>query len=870
MLRQPINPVQMKKHFLCLLLLWAVCSLPGLAQTTEIFNYKQALTGPNRTLTASINTINRTTGEVVFGGGDSRGPTTPGLFFTWIWGDGTSNNGFFPQTKRYADVTKNYVAKVVANYSATEKDTVEMLVGFVLGKITPVPLDARFRVILPGQPVSLSSSNSYGIPPTMRPLPDNLFTDVSRADFEYLFQIGAVIEHDFVNGDVMMPGGKFEQYALRDSVFSGAYALWYSRPVSFGIGNGFIKGADSDFSTMYHEMAHNITLNFPANYQYGGKTDGPANAIFSEAIAQIFQHSVGYELINKYQQYGLDDFWLFKLKQNLTSNVRFQRTMFAEYTNTGMKFNTFYDASKNDAQRSREVLRTFLTVPYMFFGYTEEQGKGYRAPVKRLMQYLGRFNPDWLKRYDPQTDSPVANSFRATLWVAAISHVFQKDLRADFRAIGYPVSDADWTFLNPSLFSVSTNSLSLSATASSAASVSVTTTAASWSVVSSQPWLTASVVKGSGSQSVTLTAAAANASVSSRTAVVTLSATDFSDQVVTVVQAGASVSSCSLAATLTATSLTLCQGNSTTLTANLTATGSQSALSYTWQRNGLVLGNPSPTLSVSVSGTYSVTVTNLNNCSASSSVTVVASSAFTPVITGSTTFCSGQVLSLVAGITAGSSPFSYTWQRDQMPVSTTGTYQVTATDAKGCVGTSTAFTLTQKPMPNAQIIGLSLLPGNTASLSAAVGPGWTHQWSLNGTALTGATAATYTVQQSGSYNVTVSNDGCTGSSPGFIVNLAPATGGGRVALETTENGASLAVSPNPSSGQIMIRLRLSDPAPATLRLTDLAGRTHWQWATETSQTNHQQQADIRELPPGLYLVIAEAAGQRLVRKVIKE
>lgn len=777
---------------LCLLFV-AVTWSPTHAQTTEIFNYKQVLAGPNRTLTVSINTVNRATGEVVFGGGDSRGPTTPGLTFTWVWGDGTSNNGFFPQTKRYADVTKNYVVRVIANYSPTEKDTVEVLVDFVKGKITPVALDARFRVFLPSQPVSLSSANGYSIPATLRPLPDNLFTDVSRADFEYLFQIGSVIEHDFVNGDVVMPGGKFEQYALRDSTFGGAYALWYTRPVSFGIGNGFLKGADSDFSSMYHEMAHNITLNFPASYQYGGKTDGPANAIFSEAIAQIFQHAAGYELINNYQQYGLDDIWLFKLKQNFTSNVRFQRTLFNEYMSAGMPFQTYYNANQNDAKRNREVLQTFLTVPYMFFRYTEEQGKGYRAPVKRLMQFLGRLNADWLKRYDPKTDSPAANAFRATLWVAAISHTFQRDLRADFRAIGYPVSDADWAFLNPSVFSVSPGVVSVSATAGNVASVSVTTSASSWSIANAPAWLTVSPRQGTGSQSLTI-AAAANASVSSRTGVVTFAAPDFPASSVTVVQAGAAVNSCSLTAGLSGSSLTLCQGSSITLTAS----GSQTNVAYSWQRDGTALPNITPMIVINNSGTYAVTLLDLNNCTATVSATVVDGPVVAPVIAA-------------------------------VSVTSTGAVSLSATPT---------------------------------------GPGLTYQWSLSGTAITGATSVTYAVRQSGVYQVAVSNGVCAATSPPLTVNVA--TGSGRVAAESAPELLRLNVSPNPSSGRFIIRLQLPEPAPATLLLTDVSGRVVQEWRLKASRTVHEQEADLRNIPAGIYLVVAESGGMQVVNRVLVE
>lgn len=422
--------------------------LTAVAQTsyaqTEIFNYKQALSGRSRTLFLSINSINRSTGEVVFGGVDSRGPTTPGLFFTWIWGDGTSNIGFFPQTKRYTDVTKNYVAKVVSTYSATEKDTVEVLVDFVKGKITPITLDAKLRVYLPSQPVSLSSSNSYGIPAALRPFAESNFTDLSRAEFEYLFQLGATIEYDFLSGDVQLHNGKFEQYALRDSTAGGAYSLWYTRPVSFGVGPGFLKGSSSDFSSMYHEMAHNLTLNFPAKFNYGGKVDGLANAIYSEAIAQIFQHATGYEVINKYKDYGLDETMLTRLKANFSGTMTNTRGFYDQYLKGGKAFASW----NNPTTPVDETLYTFGTVAYKFCDYAEQQGKGYRQPLKRLMQFLGRFNADWQKRYDQFNDTPAANSFRATLLVAAMSYAFEKDLRSDFLALNFPVSDTDWTYLS--------------------------------------------------------------------------------------------------------------------------------------------------------------------------------------------------------------------------------------------------------------------------------------------------------------------------------------------------------------------------------------------------------------------------------------
>ncbi|MEZ0609888.1 BACON domain-containing protein [Fibrella sp. WM1] len=790
------------KHSLLTFLFLNLLTLTASAQT-EIFNYKQAISGKARTLSVTINSINRTTGEVEFGGVDSRGPTTPSLFFTWIWGDGTSTIGFFPQTKRYTDVTKNYIAKVVSTYSATEKDTVEVLVAFITGKVSPVALDPKLNVYLPSQPVPITSSNNYGVPAALRPLPDAFFTDVSRADFEYLFRIGANIEYDFVNGNLVMPNGKFEQYALRDSTFSGAYALWYARPVVFGIGNGYINGIDTDFSSMYHEMGHNLTLNFPANYPYGGKTDGPANAIFSEAIAQIFQYSTGYEVMNNYQKYGLDDTWLFKLKSNFANGARSLRGTFDEYMSTGMAFRTYNVPS--DAQRSREVFRSFLSVPYMFLRYAEQANQGYRQPVKRLMQFLGNFNPEWLKRFDSQNDTPAANAFRATMWVAAMSYAFQRDLRADFRAIGYPISDADWTYLNPALLAVSTNSLSISATVGSTASFSVISSATSWNVSSSQPWLVASSSGTGGNQTVTLTAAA-NTSISSRTAVVTVSSSGLPDQVIQVVQAGA-------APTLDVSALTL----------DFTSAGGTNSLAVTSNTSWSVI-------------------------SAASWLTV-------SLLAGT----GNQPVSVTAEANTLASPRSAT-----LLVQSNGLSQRVVIVSQAAAPTSLAVSATSFTV-NASGGSATVALTSNANWTVTGLPTWltANPVSGNGNASIALTATdnSSTDSRTASFSITAS-----GTSAQVVTLTQRATP--ILATEPALPALALQLSPNPTVGQLMIRLALPEPAPAHLSLTDLSGRTVQQWQLPIPQTRHEQNADLRALPPGTYLIVSEADGQRLTGKLI--
>jgi hypothetical protein len=75
----------------------------------------------------------------------------------------------------------------------------------------------------------------------------------------------------------------------------------------------------------------------------------------------------------------------------------------------------------------------------------ELAGKGSRMPVKRLMSLLQCFNDDWRIRWGQQENSPGAESFRATLMVAAISYGLDTDLRQEFKAMHYPIDDKEFS-----------------------------------------------------------------------------------------------------------------------------------------------------------------------------------------------------------------------------------------------------------------------------------------------------------------------------------------------------------------------------------------------------------------------------------------
>jgi hypothetical protein len=281
------------------------------------------------------------------------------------------------------------------------------------------------------------STRMYPIPDDKTFFDDSFFRLIPRNTLEYVLSVGSTIQHDFANQNVYLFNNAFEQYMMRDSAFFGAYSIWFSDPVSFYSGDCFFTGTIG-YSSFFHEMGHNVTLNSPASFYYGGRIDGCANAIFSETMAQIYQHATGYELVNDYQIYGLDDDLMTDIKQSLISSMIIVRNAYDTYLSSGKIYQSWYDP----ANPTNDSFLTFMTLAYKFFEWAENSGSGYREPLKRMMQILDYFNPDWQEMYDPLNNSSEGSTFRSTLMVSAISYAFETDLRDEFRDLNFPVDDS--------------------------------------------------------------------------------------------------------------------------------------------------------------------------------------------------------------------------------------------------------------------------------------------------------------------------------------------------------------------------------------------------------------------------------------------
>lgn len=393
-------------------------------------SFARQLSGPPQSLTAAAVSV-APTGAVRINGVDIRRPALP---FTFAWGDGTTSQGWFPASHAYTDTTRNYVVRVTAHYSQSEQDFVDAGVRFRPSVLKPVAYPASLAVTVPNQTVALGTTDPRFRAPVLSYFDDSFFTAQPRATVEYVLSQAATVQNAIVDGDHALVDGAFRQVILRaPTAEGGAFSLWFTSPPAVGSADVFFGGSIG-YSSMFHELAHNITLNTPAGFRYGGKIDGSANAVYSETVAQIFQAVTAYELVNNATKYGIPPDLAADIAASAADSMRVVTQAYDEYLLRGKPFATWNDP----ASSADETFGTFMTVAYVFFRHAEAV-HDYVGPLRRAMRLLRTFDAGMLERYAPANNTPAASAFRATLLAAAVSYAFAEDLRGEFRDLGFPV-----------------------------------------------------------------------------------------------------------------------------------------------------------------------------------------------------------------------------------------------------------------------------------------------------------------------------------------------------------------------------------------------------------------------------------------------
>ncbi len=294
---------------------------------------------------------------------------------------------------------------------------------------------------------------------------------------------------------------------------------------------------------------------------------------------------------------------------------------------------------------------------------------------------------------------------------------------------------------------------------------------------------------------------------------------------------------------------TFCSGGSVILTAD-------ASNSYLWSN-----GATTQSISTSQSGSYTVQVTDINGCSASSSVTSVnVNPTLVANITasGATTFCQGGSVLLTAN-----SASTYLWSNGAITqtinVTQAGSYSVQLTSGAGCSGTSSITTIVVNPLPNVTLNSIqSPLCVNNSTVALIGNPaGGVY----SGTGVSGASfnpttagAGTYTV----SYNYTDVNTCSATASQSVEVSICT----GIVAM----NNESISIYPNPATTVINVKMSTALINNAIIELYDATGKL----INQQQVTNEFTSLNIIELSNGIYTVRIITDNEQTIKRIIKQ
>jgi gliding motility-associated-like protein len=219
-----------------------------------------------------------------------------------------------------------------------------------------------------------------------------------------------------------------------------------------------------------------------------------------------------------------------------------------------------------------------------------------------------------------------------------------------------------------------------------------------------------------------------------------------------------------LTATSSGTNIT-CFGGSNG-TASASPSGGSPGYLYSWAPSG---GNGSLAIGLAA-GTYTCTVTDMNGCSTTTSVTLTEPTAVTATSVGTNISCFGGTNG-TATVTAGGGTggYTYSWAPSGGSAATAtglvaGSYTCTVTDNAGCA-TTTSITLTEPPLLTIAASGSPALCFNSCDGQLSVVPNggttpYSYSWS------SGCITANCNNVCAGTYTITVTDaNGCNTNSP---------------------------------------------------------------------------------------------------------
>lgn len=262
-------------------------------------------------------------------------------------------------------------------------------------------------------------------------------------------------------------------------------------------------------------------------------------------------------------------------------------------------------------------------------------------------------------------------------------------------------------------------------------------------------------------------------------------------------------------------------------------------------------------ITVSTSGTYSVTYTDGFGCSATSAplVVTVNTNPSAPSITanGATTFCDGGSVTLTSSQGTGNT-WSTAETTQDIVVTASGNYTVTYTNANGCSATSSTTIVTVNTLPTVTLSALGSVCEYDASFSLSGGSpsGGTYSG-------TGVTAGQFDPAAAGvgTYAITyeyTDGNGCINSDvEDIVVDIC-------IGIEDLSSSIPMKVYPNPFSAGFSIEI----DGEFSYQIMDLRGRL-------VQHGNGTDSVDVEaaELMSGVYLVKVSSNNEESTIRIVK-
>ncbi|HLP52095.1 MAG TPA: T9SS type A sorting domain-containing protein [Chitinophagales bacterium] len=244
-------------------------------------------------------------------------------------------------------------------------------------------------------------------------------------------------------------------------------------------------------------------------------------------------------------------------------------------------------------------------------------------------------------------------------------------------------------------------------------------------------------------------------------------------------------------------------------TATVTVANSAGENVYNWSNSA------STAAITAAAGTYIVTVTDGNLCSATASAIITATSvAINPSATSTSTVCTSNSGTATASASAGTTPYSFLWSNNATTATISnlgaGAVNVTVTDANGCSGTASTTVNSMDITITSTVVATPTSCGSSTG-SVTVTPtngtaNYTYGWNVAGN------SQTVSSLPAGSYQVTITDaNGCSGTASGNVttpngpqatyVATGPSCNGGSngsVNVTTTGGNGNLTYTWNPS------------------------------------------------------------------------